>query len=364
MSNPTQGGGTQRPKITITSDDLKDNVVGAVADHLKRAQEIPLIREVGEAKRSYDGLLTIGALVLGGIVAGLATWGLWNLLPQESDSTTSNLQAAFTLTLSIAILLTVADSAMSRSMAKVGVALLWTTPTALVLALGLGYLANFIYGNLVQDTFTSLVNQGLDPNSNSFWTAFAGKNHLNRGIAWSLLGLAAGVSIGISSRSPRRIIITGLGGLVGGFLGGFAFDFFSGEATAQSVGLAITGAVVGLSVSGLEQVSKSSWIEITQGGMAGKQFILYQANVTVGSSPSANVTLIKDPGIAPIAATIKRFGKTVTIVAADRNVPISVNGVAGFEHKLVEGSVIQLGATELKFREKSLKINDSGIVRG
>lgn len=350
---------SNKPKITITSADLNDDRIDALANHLQKAKDIPLIREVGEAKKSNDAWLTILALVVGGVVAGLITFGLWQIIPQSTDTTSANLEASFTIAVAIAIVLTIADAAMSRSLPKVGNALLLSVPTAIVGALVLGYLANLLYTSLVETLYSQLQAAGQLTAEN-----FMAKNHLNRGLAWSLLGAAAGVSVGVPSKSMRRVLITGLGGLIGGFLGGFSFDFFTGEQAAQSVGLAITGAIIGLSVSGLEQVSKSSWIEITRGGMAGKQFILYQNAVTLGSSPAANITLIKDPAIPGFAATIKRFGNTVTISAADRGMPISVNGVSGFDHKLTEGSMIILGSTELRFREKSKKINDAQIVRG
>jgi hypothetical protein len=162
----------------------------------------------------------------------------------------------------------------------------------------------------------------------------------------------------------KRIVITGAGGFAGGFIGGFLFDFFQGEEIAQITGLVITGAAVGLSVSLLEQVTKSSWLEIVKGGMAGKQFILYQNSITIGSSPAANVTLIKDPAIPGVVATIRRSGSTVSIISADRTIPISVNGVASFEHRLTEGAVIVLGSTEIRFREKAKQVNDSAIIRG
>lgn len=350
---------SNKPKITITSADLNDDRIDALANHLQKAKDIPLIREVGEAKRSNDAWLTILALVGGGVVAGLITFVLWQILPKSNDTTAENMKASFSIALVIALVLTIADAAMSRSLAKVGNALILSVPTAIVGGLVLGYLANILYVDLVQ----SLVAQ-LQASGQLTIEGFTSRNHLNRGLAWSLLGVAAGISVGVPSKSMRRVLITGLGGLIGGFLGGFSFDFFTGEQAAQGVGLAITGAIIGLSVSGLEQVSKSSWIEITRGGMAGKQFILYQNAVTLGSSPAANITLIKDPAIPGIAATIKRFGNNVVISAADRGVPIAVNGVSGFEHKLTEGSMIILGSTELRFREKSKKINDAQIVRG
>jgi len=355
-------------QIVITSEHLASDNVSQTLNNLQHAKEIPLIRQVGEDKASMDGLFTILILLGAGLISGVLTWLAWNNLPvfkdPNQDSTTANLWASFTITVIIAIVLVAADAGQSRSLPKLGMALAIATPAALLLAWLLGMLANEVYKSMVEQTYNSLTNQGLDPSTQAFWDSFASKNHLNRGLAWSILGLAAGLSVGVSSRSVKRSAITAGGGFAGGFIGGFVFDYFTGsQDLSQVVGLAITGGSVGLAVSLLEQATKSSWIEIVRGGMSGKQFILYQNEVTLGSSPNANITLIKDPAIAPIAAVIRRRGATVLIKAANPAVPVSVNGVASYETQLSEGALITLGSTELRFREKSKKVSNAAIVR-
>jgi hypothetical protein len=355
---------SDRPKIKISLEDTESSRVSQVVEQLQTAKEVPLVREIGDAKSTNsDGIITVISLLFAGLLGGFFTWVAWRSLPESQDTFTSNMQASFTLTLLVATVLILADGAMSRSGAKLAKSSSIAIPTAIVLALLLGLVANSIYSSLVEATWDDLLRLGLS--NEQLYEAFLARNHLNRGLAWSILGLAAGLSVGMASLALKRVLITGAGGLVGGFTGGFVFDFISGdESLAQITGLAITGAAVGLSVSLLEQVTKSSWLEIVRGGMAGKQFILYQSQITIGSSPSANITLIKDPAIAPIAATIKRVGTSVKIVAADRSNPISVDGASSFERQLSDGSSIILGSTELRFREKSQKINDSGILRG
>ena len=355
---------SDKPKIKITLEDTESLKVSDIVEQLEKAKSVPLVREIGEYKsNSIDGLITIVSLLFAGLAGGFVAWVSWQIAPEAEDTFTSNMMASFTLTLAIASVLILADGALSRSASKLGRSTLIAIPSAIVLALLLGLVANAIYENLVEDTLRELYFLGLV--GEEFSEAFRSRNHLNRGLAWSVLGLAAGLSVGIASKAWKRIAVTGAGGFVGGFLGGFVFDFITGdEGLAQITGLAITGAAIGLSVSLLEQVTKSSWLEIVKGGMAGKQFILYQNQITLGSSPSANITLIKDPSILPIHATIKRSGSSISIFAADRSNPINVDGTSGFERQLLEGSTIILGSTEVRFREKSQKINDSGIVRG
>lgn len=346
------------PKIKISTSDLNTKNVQDTVDHIQRAKDIVLVREVGTAGSNNDGMITIAVLSAAGLVAGFLTWATWQIMPKSDNATTANLVTSATITFVIALVLVLADAALNRSAAKLGRYLLIALPTALVASLLFGYIASSFYTSMVEQIIKDLAQSGLSFYDESFFTEFKNKNHLPRGLAWSLLGLAAGTAVGITSLAIKRVLITAGGGLLGGFMGGFLFDFFEGESTAQIIGLVITGGSVGLAVSLLEQVTKSSWLEIVKGGMAGKQFILYQNNITIGSSPSANVTLIKDPAIPPIAAVIKKFGSSVTVSSAAPGLLINVNGVAGQEHRLKEGSLIVLGGTEVRFRERAKQIKN------
>lgn len=355
---------SETPKYKITSDDLQSKAVDNTVSHIIKAKEMVLVREVGENTASRDGLLTIGIFTAAGLASGFIIWLLWQILPQyDNDAQAGNMQASVTIAVTIACLLAIADGALSRSPAKMlrtfGIAL----GAALFLSFLLGLLANYLYSSSTEALLQAIYDEGFDPSTEIFWSEVSSRNHLNRGIAWALLGLAAGASTGISSLAVKRALITSAGGLFGGFMGGFLFDYFQGEAAAQITGLVVTGGFVGLSVSVLEQATKANWLEIVKGGMAGKQFILYQDEITIGSSPNANITLIKDPSIPPIALLIKRSGKVSTLHTALPGIPAVVDGVSGMQLPLKEGSLIAVGNTEIRFRERAKQVNNSAPVR-
>ena len=357
----------EKPKIVVTNEELQKLEVASVVEHMQRAKAVPLVREIGEAKSSgRDSVITVGTLAGAGFLGGFVAWLLVQITPEMSTTEMANLTFTFQLTLAVAAILIIGDGILSRSVAKLGMNALLGIPVAIGSALILGYLASILYSTLVENTWNALLDDGLDPvfDLEGFIEAFNSRNHLNRGTAWSLVGLAAGLSVGAPTKSAKRVGITGAGGLVGGFIGGFLFDFIPGEESAQFLGLAITGLSIGLTASLLEQAVKSSWIEIVRGGMAGKQFIVYQNSVTIGSSPSANITLIKDPAILPVAGTIKRMGSTYHLIAADPAYPIQVDGVMGAKHDLREGSSIVLGSTEINFRTKAKAVSQGQVIRG
>jgi hypothetical protein len=159
--------------------------------------------------------------------------------------------------------------------------------------------------------------------------------------------------VGIASKSLKRTGLTVAGGAAGGFIGGFLFDFIPGEAVAQALGITITGMLIGLSMAILEQAARTQWIEIVEGGMAGKQFILYKSDITLGSAPSADITLIKDPSISPIHARIYAQAGRSYIESLDPSRPISVNGAVGMRTPLEDSVYITIGSTQVLFREKA-----------
>jgi hypothetical protein len=278
----------------------------------------------------------------------------------------ANIQTSVSIAMVLALVLVLADALQSMSAAKLGKALLVAIPVALAGSFLFGYIASELYTGGVQQIWDSLVAQGYDPDADweTFIDQFTTRNHLNRGIAWMFMGVATGLAVGASTLAAKRVLITSIGGLFGAFLGGFAFDFFAGEDQAQIVGLALTGAAIGISMGLLEQAVKSSWLQITQGGMAGKQFIVYKSEITVGSSPAADVTLIKDPAIPGIACRIIKRGSSTTIESTDAQRPVVVDGVAATQRiPLRHGAVIQLGGTSVVYNERTKSDVNASIVR-
>jgi hypothetical protein len=73
-----------------------------------------------------------------------------------------------------------------------------------------------------------------------------------RGLAWSILGMAIGMSEGIAARSLGKFSYGLLGGTLGGFVGGCLFRVLYGDPTAApaspawtALGLVIMGACIG-----------------------------------------------------------------------------------------------------------------------
>jgi pSer/pThr/pTyr-binding forkhead associated (FHA) protein len=120
--------------------------------------------------------------------------------------------------------------------------------------------------------------------------------------------------------------------------------------------------LIGLAMALLEQAARTQWIEIVAGGMAGKQFILYKSDITIGSSPTADITLIKDDAISTLHARISAQGGRSFIESKDPSKPVIVDGYAASKTAIADGSTITIGGTQIRFRERKGAPQVSGSV--
>ena len=183
---------------------------------------------------------------------------------------------------------------------------------------------------------------------------------MGRAAAWAVTGIPAGLGQGIALRE-RKVIINGVvGGALGGLIGGLLFDPISiiltaedGQATySRAVGFATIGLFVGLFIGLVEGWTKTAWLLMRKGPLAGKQFIMFKDTTVLGSSPKADIYLFKDDAIEPRHALITNRGGRFEI--EDCNTPDGtyVNGIPVSRTILRDGDKIVLGKTVLEFSMK------------
>jgi len=183
---------------------------------------------------------------------------------------------------------------------------------------------------------------------------------MGRGAAWSLAAIPAGLGQGFALRE-KKVILNGLvGAVMGGLLGGILFDPISlvlttadGEAAySRAVGFCVIGLAVGLFVGLVEGWTKTAWLIMKKGPLAGKQFVLFKDTTILGSSPKAEIYLFKDDAIEPTHAIIYNRGGRFEI--EDQGTPDGtyVNGVPVRSQILRANDQIVLGKTVLEFAVK------------
>jgi hypothetical protein len=183
---------------------------------------------------------------------------------------------------------------------------------------------------------------------------------MGRSVAWSLSAIPAGLGQGIALREKKVALNGLLGGVLGGLIGGLLFDpigiAFSGPNgqgdMSRCVGFTFIGVMVGLFVGLVEQWTKTAWLLMKAGPLAGKQFIIYRNPTVLGSSPKADIYLFKDEAIEPQHALVHNFGGRYEIEDRDTADGTYVNGIPVTKQILKPGDQIVLGKTVLEFALK------------
>jgi hypothetical protein len=349
-------------ELVISLEDLASPSVEQSVERLQESAKPQLVRTVGatQSRSPWRNPLLLNSLV--GLVGALVSSILIEIISQPDSNNpwygTSGLAGdliyfgGFALFLGVAF--SFADSIESRSASKV-----WRTiglGAALMVGpiIVLGFIAHTVYYHLWDNYLIALLQGG----DQAVYAAQGDiRHHIIRGLAWGIVAMAMGIGLGFAKRSGRAVVNGLSAGLLGGFIGGFVFDYinFGSAGTASRVVAdVIIGLLVGLSLGLISEITKQHWIEIVSGGMAGKQFIVFSSVTKVGSSPSADITLIKDASIAPLQFELRASGATLGITPLSGDFGTTVNGMRITPgQSLRDGDLVEIGTTVLRYRSKS-----------
>jgi hypothetical protein len=299
-------------------------------------------------------------LSIASMIGALAAWASLEPLFVEGAAHTPgahiiNIVMFPAITAGVGLFLGAAEGIMCRN-------LLRATISAAV-GLGMGFIgglvvllpANWMYGIMGQIAFAvGPADPGHLPSGFGLLVLMMG-----RGAAWAISAIPAGIGPGIAMRE-RKVAINGLvGAVLGGLLGGMLFDPIylllaqPGNASAsRAVGFAFIGALVGLFVGLVEQWTKTAWLYMKAGPLAGKQFVIFRNPTVLGSSPKADIYLFKDEAIEPRHALLHNRGGRFELEDCDSGDGTYVNGRPIKKQILHAGDQIVLGKTVLEFALK------------
>ncbi len=297
-------------------------------------------------------------LAICSMIGGLVGWGLlepWfddNTLDEEFDL--AGILLFPVVASSVGLFLGAAEGIICRNL-----------PRAMkcgAVGLGIGFVGGLIVLIPTGIVFTIMSSIALtlwdDPQPNAMPTGLALLVlMMGRAAAWSIVAIPAGIGQGIALRERKVVINGAVGAVLGGLVGGLLFDPISlvlitadGQATySRGVGFAAIGLFVGLFVGLVEGWTKTAWLLMQKGPLAGKQFILFRDTTVLGSSPKADIYLFKDDAIEPRHALITNRAGRFEI--EDCNTPDGtyVNGIPVVRTVLGDGDQVVLGKTVLEF---------------
>ncbi len=227
----------------------------------------------------------------------------------------------------------------------------------------IGVIGGFVFqlvAGLVYLPLTHLAQQTTGPGGHfttlGFLTQMSG-----RGLAWCLTGVAMGLGQGIALRSGRLLLYGLLGGAIGGLLGGLLFDpidlLLLGQDKVSAfwsrmVGVGVIGATVGAMIGVVELLARDAWLQMLEGPLSGKEFLIFKDLLYVGASPRSDIYLFNDKQVAPRHAIVRSVADHYEIEAADHAFPLLVNGRPIERARLRHGDQITLGKTVFSFQRR------------
>jgi hypothetical protein len=299
--------------------------------------------EVGKTSILLQAWFYLG---LAGLVGALAGWGITEHAFIDGPGSAHRWGNTLMIPLLVALMcacFAVAESIIERSTRKVLIRGGLALPLGMVLGFVFSNLANVFFSIALFICFQSGVQSFHNP---ATWIA--------RGFAWMVLGAAGGVVYGIIGQSMKQTGYGVLGGAIGAGIGGLIFDPISFATNAggasRAVGFGLLGLATGVAMGLVESALKDRWLYVTAGPLAGKQFILYKPQTTIGSSQTCDIYLFKDPAILPQHGVLAIKASKVYLMAQGA---AYIGGQPVRSSRLLEsGSVIQIGRYSFRYQER------------
>jgi hypothetical protein len=236
----------------------------------------------------------------------------------------------------------ISESTVERSLRKALLRAALSLPLGILLGFIFDIMAETVYGVLI-----GLVHEGgaQTYRNPAVWIA--------RGLAWTVFGAAGGVIYGIVGQSTKKGTYGVIGGAIGAGIGGLVFDPISMVthvgSVSRAVGFALVGLATGVGMGLVESALKDRWLYVVAGPLAGKQFILYKTETSIGSRQESDIYLFKDPAILPRHAVISISGARVSMQATG---PVLWGGQPLRTRVLQDGDLLQVGRYAFRYKEK------------
>src|SRR5258708_29547572 len=121
---------------------------------------------------------------------------------------------------------------------------------------------------------------------------------------------------------------------------------------SRLLGIAVMGAAVGVLIGVVELGARDGWLRMTQGPLAGKEFLLFKDVMNVGASPRSDIYLFNDAEVAEHHAVMRMTGNECEIDAKSTDRPLLVNNQPVRRARLRHGDTVTIGRTIFVFQRR------------
>lgn len=179
---------------------------------------------------------------------------------------------------------------------------------------------------------------------------------VSRALGWAVLGTFIGTAEGLRILSWRKIVTGIVGGFIGGLFGGAILELlrslFPGAGLASFIGLIILGLAIGGAYSYIERRMSYGILRILNGKHKGKEFILNNDRILVGSGKRCHVLLPDYEEIDTVHAIITAYNRELTIQPEIAGGTITVNDEPLSERLLKYEDVLKIGTAKLLYKHE------------
>jgi hypothetical protein len=295
---------------------------------------------------------TVG-IVVGWAFCEITGFGLWTATTDTGADVAAGAYVG-ALGLFFAVIYASWEHILARNFEGIKLTAQRAAPGGAALGFGSGVVAQIVFRHFVVQIFRAATLSDLANIYSNY------KLYLARALAWGMFGAAMGVAGAVGTKARNKTLNGLIGGAIGGALGGLVFHWasfnISSPTWARLIGLLVVGAGIGLAIGAVEKLRRDAWLQVISGGMTGKEFILYTALTRVGSAPTCEITIIKDPAVQPEHFTIRTFdvgGSQRRALSVHPGAAVLVNGQLSQEHQLRSGDTITAGGTALAYSERA-----------
>ncbi len=179
---------------------------------------------------------------------------------------------------------------------------------------------------------------------------------ISRALGWAILGTFIGTAEGFRVRSWRKIITGIVGGFIGGLIGGSVLELlralFPVAGAASLIGLLLLGISIGGAYSLIERRMSYGVLRILNGKYKGKEFILNQNRIRIGSGRRCEVLLDGYENIETVHAVLLAHNRELTIRPDVPGEKITVNDTKVEERVLKYEDVLKIGSAKLLYKHE------------
>lgn len=187
---------------------------------------------------------------------------------------------------------------------------------------------------------------------------------IGRTIGWALIGVGIGAGVGASEgivdRSFKKLRNGLIGGVLGGFVGGLFFypvTRIASDMSARALSFVLLGLAIGLMIGLAQVLLKEAWLTVEAGFRPGRQMILGQSLITMGTSEKASMIFIAygAKGVEPIHLKISKQadGSYLLEDNQSRGGTLLNGAPIGAPTTLKDGDAIQFGVNVVRFNERA-----------